>query len=128
MKDVQTCYVGMMAVDKISQEVQHYNPKNCFFTHTMTQKARTLFFGYIDVQERFVRFIGKPDTRGWDSRPEIESAGTLFSLREYLDCVLEGQGAQEVGSPEEADLIITMGKSKDEKGISLVDNNFFLEC
>ena len=128
LKDVQTCYVGMMAVDKISQEVQHYNPKNCFFTHTMTQKARTLFFGYIDVQGRFVRFIGKPDTRGWDSRPEIESAGTLFSLREYLDCVLEGQGAQEVGSPEEADLIITMGKSKDEKGISLVDNNFFLEC
>ena len=128
LKNVQTCYVGMMAVDKIGQNVQHYNPQNCFFTHTMNQKARTLFYGYIDVQNRFVRFIGQPDTRGWDSRPGIESTGELFSLRDYLDCILHGQEAQEVGSPEEADVILTMGKSLDEKGISLVDNNFFLEC
>ena len=127
LKNVQTCYVGMMAVDQIGQNVRHYNPQNCFFTHTMTQKARTLFYGYIDVQNRCVRFIGQPDTRGWDSRPGIESTGTMFSLRDYLDCILEGQEAQVVGSPEEADVILTMGKSLDEKGLSLVDNNFFLE-
>ena len=128
LKYVQTCYVGMMAVDKIGQEVRHYNPRNCFFTHTMTQKTRTLYYGYIDVQGRFVRFIGQPDTRGWDSRPEIESMEARFSLRDCLDCILEGQQAQEVKSPEEADVILTMGKSSNEKGISLIDNNFFLEC
>ena len=94
----------------------------------MTQKARTLFYGYIDVRDRFVRSIGQPDIRGWESRPGIESTGALFSLRDYLDCILEAQEAQEVGSPEEADVILTMGKSSYEKGISLVDSNFFLEC
>lgn len=128
LKKVQTCYVGMMAVDQIGQTVRHYNPHNCFFTHTMTQKSRTLFYGYIDVQGRFVRFVGQPDTSGWSSRPEIESAGELLSLRDYLNCILEGQEAQEVRSPEEADVILTIGKSSDEKGTSLVDNNFFLEC
>ena len=128
LRDVQTCYVGMMAVDHIGQNVRHYNPRNCFFTHRMTQKARTLYYGYIDVQNRFVRFTGQLDTRGWDSGPEIESTGALFSLRDYLDCVLEGQDAQSVRSPEEADVILTMGKGPEEKGISLIDSNFFLEC
>ena len=129
LKDVHTCYVGMMAVDKTGQTVRHYNPQNCFFTHAMTQKARSLFYGYIDVRNRCVRFIGQPDAaNGWYNRPEIESDGSLFSLRDYLDCVLEGQGAREVASPEEADVILTMGKSPGEKGLSLADSNFFLEC
>ncbi len=128
LKDVKTCYVGMMAVDQIGQAVQHYNPRNCFFTHTMTQKTRTLYYGYIDVRNRFVRFIGQPNARGWDSGPETESGEALFSLRDYLDCLMEGQEAQEAGSPEEADVILTMGKGSDEKGTSLIDNNFFLEC
>ena len=75
-----------------------------------------------------MRFVGQPDTRGWASRPEIESTGALFSLRDYLNCILKGQEAQEVRSPEEADVILTMGKGSDEKWISLIDNNFFLEC
>ena len=128
LKNVKTCYVGMMAVNQIGQKVRHYNPQNCFFTHTMNQKVRTLFYGYIDVQNRFVRFVGQPNTNAWSGRPDIESAGALFPLRSYLNCILEGQGAQEVSSPEEADVILTMGRSLDEKGISLIDNNFFLEC
>ena len=128
LKDVETCYVGMMAVDKIGQNVRHYNPRNCFFTHTMTQQARTLYYGYINVQGRYVRFIGQPNVSAWASGPDIESAEARFSLQDYLDCLLEGQGAQKAGTPEEADVILSMGKSADEKGISLVDKNFFLDC
>ena len=128
LKNVETCYVGLMAVDSIGQDVKHYNPKNCFFTHKLTQKTRSLYYGYIDVQNRYIRFVGQPDYAGWCSRPVIESSDTLFSLGEYLSCVLEGQEARAVTDPKDADVILTMGKCMDDKGISLVDNNFFLEC
>lgn len=127
-KGVQTCYVGMMAVDKIGAEIKHYDPANCFFTHTLTQNTRNLFYGYVDVQNRCVRFVGQPNHNAWAARPQIEDAESMFSLQDYLDCVLEGQGAELVESPEEAEVVLTMGKSLLDNGISLVDNNFFLEC
>ncbi len=123
LRDVQTCYVGLMAVDRAGQNVKHYNPKNCFFTHTLTQKSRWLDYGFIDVENRFVRFVGQPA----GLRPE-GCEGPMFSLRNYLDCLLAGQGAEETGSRAEADLILTMGKSERPDGLSLADHNFFLEC
>lgn len=52
----------------------------------------------------------------------------MFSLQDYLNCVLEGQNVELVETAEAADVILTMGKSLLNNGISLVDNNFFLEC
>lgn len=123
--EVETCFVGMMAVDKLGQEVKHYSPKNCFFTHELTQNVRSLFYGFVDVQNRCVRFVGQPNACSWDSLPRIEDT---ISLQDYLDCVLEAQQVQIVHSPEDADVILSMGKSLSKKGISLVDSNFFLEC
>ena len=48
-------------------------------------------------------------------------------MQDYLDCVLEGQDTKIVDRAENADVILTMGKGLNEKSISLVDNNFFLE-
>lgn len=127
-KGVQTCYVGMMAVDKIGAEIKHYDPANCFFTHTLTQNTSNLFYGYVDVQNRCVRFVGQPNHNAWAARPQIEDAESMFSLKDYLDCVLEGQGVELVESAEDAEVVLTMGKSLLDNGISLVDNNFFLEC
>ena len=127
-KSLDTCYVGMMAVDQNGQEISHYDPANCFFTHRLTQKTDSLYYGFIDVQNRFVRFVGQENESRWASRPSIESEQTIFSLREYLDCILEGQGAQAVEQPSEADVVLTMGKSLLDNGMSLADNNFFLEC
>ena len=130
-KDITTCYVGMMAVDKAKQEVKLYDPKNCFFTHRLTQNTRRLFYGYVDVQDRYVRFVGQPnavDWCGWDARPGIESDGARFSLQDYLDCVLEGQDAVLIQNLTEADVVLTMGRSLQDNGISLADSNFFLEC
>lgn len=124
-RDVQTCYVGMMAVDKTDQEVQHYDPANCFFTHELTFGTDNLFYGFVDVLNRCVRFVGLPNADDWDSMPkEVKS----FSLQNYLDCVLDGQQVQRVDSAEEAEVVLTMGKSLHKKGISLTDSNFFLEC
>lgn len=127
-RNIETCYVGMMAVDKIGQTVKHYDPANCFFTHQLTQDTSNLFYGYVDVRNRCVRFVGQPNAGNWDARPLLENAETMFSLQDYLDCVLEGQGVELVKTAEEADIALTMDKSLLDNGISLVDHNFFLEC
>ena len=127
-KGIETCFMGMMAVNRAHQEVKLYDPKNCFFTHALTQNTRNLFYGYVDVQNRYVRFVGQPNEGGWDGRPGIESSDTLFSLQDYLDCVLDGQGVERVQTREEADVVLTMGKGLSDNGVSLVDSNFFLEC
>ena len=52
----------------------------------------------------------------------------MFTLEDYLHCVLEGQQTELVKDRENADVILTMAKSLDENAVSLVDSNFFLEC
>lgn len=127
-RDIETCFVGMMAVDKIGADVKHYDPANCFFTHELKQNLRSLYYGFIDVQNRFVRFVGKENVWRWGERPDIENPVSMFSLQTYLDYVLEGQGVELVEKPEEADFVLTMGKSLLDNGLSLVDSIFFLEC
>ena len=130
-KGIKTCYVGLMAVDRTGMEIRHYNPANCFFTHALTQNTANLFYGLIDVQNRFVRFVGQPNQNGWGdwtSRPSIEAMEGRFSLEDYLNCVLDGQQTTPVKDRKDADVILTMGKSLDENAVSLVDSNFFLEC
>lgn len=127
-KEIETCYVGLMAVDRAKQDVKHYNPKNCFFTHRLSQNTKNLFYGVIDVQNRFVRFIGQPNSRGWAARPDLENAENMFSLQDYLDCLLEAQNAEPADSESEAEVVLTMEKGLSDKSVSLVDHNFFLEC
>lgn len=124
-REIKTCYVGMMAVDQMGQNVELYSPKNCFFTHKLTQNVQSLFYGFVDVQNRCVRFVGQPNKSRWDSIPRINDT---FSLQDYLDCVLDAQQVQIVDNAEDADVILSMGKCLRNKGISLVDHNFFLEC
>ena len=127
LRDVENCYVGLMAVSEANQSVKRYDPKNCFFTHRISQNASSLFYGYINVQERYVRFVGQPNVGRWEAIPDCAGENAdIFSFRDYLDCMLEGQNCQMV-SKEEADVIMTMGKNDLENGLSLVDHNFFLE-
>ena len=74
-----------------------------------------------------MRFIGQPNRSCWIAKPEIENEEKMFSLQDYLDCVLEGQDTKIVDRAENADAILTMGKGLNEESISLVDTNFFLE-
>lgn len=127
-KGIQTCFVGMMAVNEANQEVKLYSPKNCFFTHELNQNLSNMHFGYVDVQNRYVRFVGQENTRSWESRALVEHIESMFSMQDYLDCLLEGQGVTVVKDKHKADVILTMEKNMLDNGICLVDNNFFLEC
>jgi hypothetical protein len=49
-------------------------------------------------------------------------------VKEYVEILLRSQGAEMVSSPDKADVILTVDKSSDEKAVSLVDRNFFLEA
>ena len=132
-KEIDTCYVGMMAVKETGAKTKLYDPKNCFFTHELRSDSRDLYYGYVDVPERRLYFVGKePKTLPEYCRPreaarqERESAHRL-TMDKYISLLFEAQEVTTADSPEEADLILTMEKSAEEKGVSLVDRNFYLE-
>ena len=52
------CFVGIMAVANTNADVKLYDPKNCFFTHYLTGKYRTMNYGWIDIQNRVLIFDG----------------------------------------------------------------------
>ena len=123
--EIDECFVGAMAVSETGREIKLYDPKNCFFTHYLTGKYGRINYGYIDVQRRVIVFDGQEDNRlGYYNTAEHSSG---FSLRSYLNLLFASQGAEEVSAPEEADMILVMGKPAGEKECSLIDRNFFLE-
>ena len=132
-KEIDTCYVGMMAVKKLGAKVKLYDPKNCFFTHELKSGSNELQYGYVDVPCRRLCFVGKepeilpeycrPFEVSHNDRPE----GHRLTMDKYLSMLFEAQEVAPAASPEEADMILTMEKPVEEKGVSLVDRNFYLE-
>ena len=123
--EIEECFVGAMAVSKTDADVKLYDPKNCFFTHYLTGKYRKINYGYIDIPHRVIVFDGLEN--GNLSYYATAERNNAFSLREYLDLLLQSQGAAETASPEDADVILVMGKPAGEKELSLIDANFFME-
>ena len=121
----------MMAVKRFGEKVKLYDPKNCFFTHELRSGETRLSYGYVDVKKRLLFFMGRaPEKASRFAMPKgmyRETAPTL-SLKRYLDLLVEAQGAAYADSAEEADLILTIGKPEEERAVSLVDRNFFLEA
>lgn len=124
---IEECYVGMMAVNEIGEEVKLYDRANCFFSHEMHQNTRSLLYGYIDVQNRYVKFIGKPNTIGTEGYQEDDSKD-VFTIGKYLRLLFEEQGVELVDTPEDAEVILSVGKSPYENGISLIDESFFMDA
>ena len=50
-----------------------------------------------------------------------------LTMEKYLSMLLKAQESEVVAASEEADLILTMEKSAEGKGVSLVDRNFYLD-
>ena len=123
--EIDECFVGIMAVANTGADIKLYNPKNCFFTHYLTSGCQKLNYGYIDVQRRVLVFDGIPNA---DLSYYTKAArNDAFSLCEYLELLFASQGAEAVSDPAEADVILVMGKPSDEKELSLIDHNFFME-
>ena len=132
-KEIDTSYVGMMAVKKLGAKVKLYDPKNCFFTHELKSDSIELQYGYVDVPGRRLYFVGKePEIlpeycRPFEASQQDRSGGSRLTMDKYLSMLFEAQEVTAVSSPQEADIILTMEKSAEEKGVSLVDRNFYLD-
>ena len=121
--EIDECFVGIMAVNDMGKKVKLYDPKNCFFTHYLKSKARTLEYGYIDFENRCLVFLGKEGST-YSSDAYAKSS---FTLDKYLGDIISTHNLNIVDDKDHADVILTMEKSTDEKAVSLLDNNFFME-
>ena len=122
-KNIDTVYIGAMAVDKTGAEVKLYDPKNCFFTHNLTTACSCMYYGYIDIENRCIVFKGKEATQTYNKDDAFKPT---FTLQTYLDMLITEQGAT-LTSKEDADVVIVMGKPSADNEVSLVDNNFFMD-
>lgn len=124
-KEIDECFVGAMAVSKTGEDIKLYNPKNCFFTHYLTGKYRKINYGYVDVQNRVIVFDGVVNNeKGYYGKMVRNNA---FPLSRYLNVLFRSQGAQAATNADEADIVLVMGKPTNEREVSLIDNNFFME-
>lgn len=121
--DIDECYVGIMAVNKLGEEVKLYNPANCFFSHYLTSKVRNMNYGYIDIEHMAIVFDGKAASDYYSPAAIVESK---FNLSTYLELLLKQQGAVVVDTPEDADKVLVMEKASKDNEISILDNNFFI--
>ena len=131
-KEIETCYVGMMAVREIGEDVKLYDPKNCFFTHALRSGSRSLHYGYVDVPGRRLFFEGKAPAEGAPEYCRVQEPvpgkpGRL-TMERYLSMLFKAQEVTAAASTEEADLVLTMEKSAEESGVSLVDRNLYLDA
>lgn len=129
--DIDTCYVGCMAVEGMGGDVPLYDPKNCFFTHHLRGDAIAMQYGYIDLKRRCVSFTGNTEnTRsgcGELTTSELyRKLHARFTMQKYFDLLVRAQGAELV--PEsEAERILVIGKPENDTELSLRDVNYFMD-
>ena len=121
---IDECYVGIMAVDSIAEDVKLYNAANCFFTHQLKTDNTRIIYGDIDVENRVLRFDGIPCNDYYQTPPHIEKQ---FNLKRYLELLFMAQNITLCENKEDADVVLVMGKPQDDKEISLIDGNFFTD-
>lgn len=118
-KEIEECFVGMMAVNQLGEDVKLYNPKNCFFSHYLRSQLDYMNYGFIAVDKRLLIFGGK-------NRLE-DLYSSKFNLKVYVDLLCLAQGAKKVSNKEDAEIILSVDKREEENSVSLLDNNFFVE-
>lgn len=134
-KDIETCFVGIQAVNRMGEYIALYNPENCFFVHHLNSNSRCLTYGYLDLKNRTLVYLGEPGepceyaceyvgaSKIFNNKLKISS----FTLDKYLDILLRSAGCERVSSREDANFVFVMGKPNAKNEISLTDNNFFMD-
>lgn len=120
-KDVETCFVGLMGVNKLGEDIKLYDPKACFISQDLKSDLRDLNYGVISVQDRYIRYLGKANDQNYfkNSTDIIQ-----FSLQTYLQLLFEAQDVILVENKEDAEIEMSIAKGK---GISLMDENFYID-
>lgn len=127
--NIETVLCGLMGVSELGLEkdVKLYTPKNCFFSNEVNVKNTDLQYGFIDVKNRVLKFIGKPGSINSMANSVGKMPVSEFSLNSYLDTLFAAQNAQPV-EREEAEIILRLDKGEEDcTQISLIDENFFLD-
>lgn len=121
--NIDTCFVGAMAVKEMCENVKLYNSKNCFFGHDLKSKARTILYGYIDSESRSIIFVGKPTSKRYGAYKDISN----FNVETYLKYLGDSQNITFVSDKNNVDVILTMESTTEDNSISLLENNFFMD-
>jgi hypothetical protein len=122
--DIDECFVGLMAVKNLNENVKLYNPQNCFFSHYLKSDAKTMLYGYIDTSSRSIIFAGKPINDYYNGNYKDISS---FNVSKYIEYLKDSQCITVVQNEEDADVILTISNSVKDKSISLLENNFFMD-
>jgi len=125
-KKIDTVFTGMMGVSKlgINKNMKLHTIKNEFFHHELNTEITEMEYSLIDIQEGFMRITAKEEAYASYSNSYMRDS---FSLEDYLSLLLEAQNVTMVEAKEDADIVLTLDKPKDENGLSLIDENYFLE-
>ena len=129
--DICTCFSGATIVEQAANpegfsgfgsfrshsELKIYQPENVIFRDDMTGEGRHMDYAYIDCGGCYVRIV-----RG----AKMPVTHTAFTLETYLDMLFTTQDATRVDTREEAEVVLSVGRTEDEEAICLIDEGFFL--
>lgn len=124
--NIDELFVGVMVVNKINENVEIYDPKNCIFHHDLNMKCNCMNYGIVNLKDRFVKFIGKETNDTYFK--DYDKYESNYTMLKYVVDLLYAQDATVVNNKDEADYIITVEKAIEDNAISLIDNNFFMEA
>lgn len=122
-KDIAKCFSGALVVGKTTPDVKLYNSKNVLFHDDMNGTGHEMDYAMVDVPNHYVRIL-----RGVN----LPYRHTAFNLEMFVNLLLEAQGCELVPAPEEAEVILSVGRAEvDEVAgapvVSLIDEGFFIK-
>lgn len=124
-KNIETVFTGVMLVGKMREDVKLYDAKNVEFRHDLNNGSMSVDYGILDLESNVIYIVGKTSDFHNDmnivSLPEYK-----LTLMTYLQMLLSTQGAKIVEDRDEADVVLGLAKSEDERHISLLDVNYFM--
>ena len=128
---IDTCFSGIQAVSNLDENIKLYSPKNCLFSFENTAHCETEKIGTVYPKERLFELstakINKELYQYGENLPTSIRHKIEYSIMDYLNDLIVAQGAELTESAEEADIVLTVEKAENDKEISLIDTNFFLD-
>ena len=116
-RDIDTCFCGALVVGSTEPDVKVYNGKNVIFHDDLTGNGSNMEYAFVNVENHYVRIL-----RG----SQFGFNETGFTLGDYIDLLVDAQGATLVSEKEDADVVVGVGRLDDENSICLIDEGFFM--
>ncbi|MBR3344380.1 MAG: hypothetical protein IKG34_09305 [Solobacterium sp.] len=131
-KEIDEVLVGIMAVSEAGAgtDVKLYTPANCFFSHELRSNTVSITYGFLNIEDMEVTFVGKT-SEDWNTGLTAKYAAAeglpLFTVRSYVRLLAESQGAVLTDSREDADIILRLDKGTEDREVSLIDENYWMD-